>query len=211
MARNLDPKCKQCRRIGEKLFLKGERCNSTKCALVKRKYPPGVHGPKRRIRVSEYGLQLREKQKAKKMYRLMETQFANYVKKAMNLSGDAGNNLLGLLEQRLDSVLYRTGIVKSRDAARQAISHGLIKVNGKKVDIPSYILRVGEVVTVKDSSILVKQFKEEGAKTKKENESLPNWISLDPKILEIKVLTAPDAADLPHNLDIRLIIEYYSR
>lgn len=211
MARNLDSKCKQCRRIAEKLFLKGERCDSSKCALVRRKYPPGVHGPKQRIRLSNYGLQLREKQKAKKMYGILESQFADYVKKAMVLPGDAGHNLLSLLERRLDNILYRVGLANSRSQARQFVSHGLVKVNNKKLDIPSYILKTGDIITSSSKDFLVQRFKELGAKSKKEAESIPSWISFDPKGVNATVTADPESAGLPQNIDTRLIVEYYSR
>lgn len=211
MGRSLDPKCKQCRRVDEKLFLKGERCNSLRCALLKRKYPPGAHGPKQRIRLSEYGLQLREKQKAKRTYRILESQFADYAKRAMHLSGDVGYNLLRLLEHRLDNVLYRSRVACSRDQARQLVSHGKVKVNDKKVDIPSYSVKVGDIITFDDKDFLVRQFKESGGQDEKSPESVPSWISLDPKAMNLNILSELDPVDLPQNIDTRLIIEYYSR
>jgi len=152
MGRNLDAKCKQCRRIGEKLFLKGERCDSPKCAMVKRNYPPGFHGQKGKKRQSDYGLQLAEKQKAKKQYNLLEKQFKLTFSKAQKQTGDAGENLLKLLETRLDNVVFRLGIATSRTQARQFVGHGHIRVNDKKVDIPSFQVKQGDVVRVKSSS-----------------------------------------------------------
>ena len=138
MGRNLDPKCKQCRRVGEKMFLKGERCSSAKCALTKRNYPPGVHGGKGRTRQTEYGLQLQEKQKAMKEYRLLEKQFRLTFLKAQNKAGNVADNFLSMLETRLDNTVYRLNFAPSRDTARQLITHGHLTVNGKKVAIPSY-------------------------------------------------------------------------
>ncbi len=210
MARNLSPKCKQCRRAGEKLFLKGERCDSIKCTLIRRKYPPGVHGPKQRIRLSEYGLQLREKQKAKKIYRLLERQFVNYVKKAIKHGGDAGFNLLSLLESRVDNILYKAGIAESRDAARQAVSHGLIKINNVKMNIPSCIPKIGDLIIFNNDKYLSKKLNKE-VKNKKESKDFPSWFAFDNATSTIKILSEPDASDLPSNIDTRLIIEYYSR
>jgi len=154
MGRNLDPKCKQERREGVKLYLKGEKSYSSKNPLVKRDYPPGMHGPqlaKSRSRLSGYGKQLREKQKAKKMYRLLEKQFKNYYLQASRLSGNTTENLLRLLEQRLDNVVYRLGFAVSRDTARQIVNHGHIFVDGKKVVTPSYQVKVGQEISVKPS------------------------------------------------------------
>ena len=210
MARNLDPKCRQCRRIDEKLYLKGERCDTQKCAMVKRKYPPGVHGPKQRIRLSEYGIQLREKQKAKKMYGVLEKQFRNYFKKALKMGGDAGYNFLNLLECRLDSVVFKTGLVKSKDLARQAVCHGQILLNGKKTTIVSHFVKAGDLISVKESSFLAPAF-EELKDLKKGKKELPNWMSFNEDHKAIKIISAPDEKDLPKNIDIRLIIEFYSK
>lgn len=211
MARNIDPRCKQCRRIDEKLFLKGERCDSPKCALVKRKYPPGMHGPKQRIRLSNYGVQLREKQKAKKIYGILETQFANYIGKATKMPGDAGNNLLGLLERRLDNVLFRAGFGYSRNASRQIVSHGLIKVNNKRVDTPSYCVNSGDRISIAKEKFQAQQTQIIEKSGKKNRESLPSWLTFDPVAMIIQMATAPDPSDLPKNINTRLIVEYYSR
>jgi len=210
MARNLDPKCKQCRRAGEKLFLKGERCYSPKCAMIKRKYPPGVHGPKQRIRLSEYGLQLREKQKMRKQYGLLERQFKNYFVKASKMKGDIGYNFLNLLESRLDNVVLKSGIVESRNLARQMISHGHILVNEKKVTIPSYVAKVGDLVAIKEKSSFADRMKDM-EKSKKEKENLPSWISFDKDNKAVKVVSSIDEEDLPKGIDTRLVIEYYSK
>jgi len=210
VARNLDPKCKQCRRAGEKLFLKGERCDSAKCAMIKRKYPPGVHGPKQRIRLSEYGLQLREKQKAKKFYRLMERQFKNYYIRASKMIGDVGYNFLNLLEHRLDNVIFKAGIAVSHDLARQAISHGHILVNERKVTIPSYITKVGDAISIKETSFLVNELGEM-EKLKKEKDELPSWMNFDREKKAIRIVSDIGEEELPRNIDIRLIVEFYSK
>ena len=153
MARNLNPKCRQCRRIGEKLFLKGDRCVSTKCALIKKNYPPGIHGAKQtRAKSSEYGKQLREKQKAKRIYGILEKQFRNYFKKAANKKKETGEILLKILEMRLDNVIYRVGLAKSRNKARQLVSHGHFLINNKKVNIPSYEVNIKDVIKIKQKS-----------------------------------------------------------
>ncbi len=149
MARNLEPKCRKCRRMGEKLFLKGDRCDSSKCAIVKRKYAPGMHGIKgKRKKVSEYGVQLKEKQKAKQIYGILERQFKTYFKKAIRKKGDTGLYLLQLLESRLDNAIHRSGLIPSRELVRQMITHGHIIVNGKKVSIPSYQVSTNDIIKI---------------------------------------------------------------
>lgn len=209
MARNLNPKCRQCRREGIKLFLKGERCYSPKCTMIKKKYPPGLHGIKRQIKSSGYGLQLREKQRAKKIYRILEKQFENYFKKAQKLKGDTGQNLLKLLELRLDNVIYRTNLFSSRDKARQIVSHGHVLVNEQKVNIPSYQVKKGQKIKFKEDS-LFKHLKEE-QKEKKGKLEIPKWLSMDEKKLEFKIVEEPSDKDLLQNIDTKLIVEYYSR
>ena len=218
MGRNLDPKCRQCRRVGEKLYLKGERCDTQNCAMVKRKYPPGVHGPKQRIRLSEYGLQLREKQKARKTYGMLERQFRSYFKKASKMQGDAGYNFLNLLEHRLDNVVFKAGLAASRDLARQAITHGHILVNGKKLSIPSYIVKIGDLISVKDSSFLKKSFEEKrqalqhsSGQAKKDQNELPSWMVFDTENKAFKIISDIGEEDIPKNIDIRLIVEFYSK
>ena len=209
MGKNLDNKCKQCRRLGEKLFLKGDRCNSPKCAMVKRNYPPGFHGPKGRKRQSDYGLQLAEKQKVKKQYNILEKQLRLTMDQAQKTTGDAGKNLLRLLELRLDNAVYRLGFATSRVQARQLVNHGHFTVNGKKVNIPSYRVREGEVIQIKDRSQKSKAFKELSEKLK--NQETPSWLNLNAKELSGKVLHEPKEGDLRLNIDTQMIIEYYSR
>ena len=212
MGRNLDAKCKQCRRIGEKLFLKGERCSSPKCAMVKRNYPPGFHGQKGKKRQSDYGLQLAEKQKAKKQYNLLEKQFKLTFSKAQKQTGDAGENLLKLLETRLDNVVFRLGIATSRTQARQFVGHGHIRVNDKKVDIPSFQVKQGDVIRVKSSSKKYKYFRELLEKlTKTKNTTVPGWLNLEPKELSGKVLHQPSLKDINTNINTQMIIEHYSK
>jgi len=212
MARELEPKCKQCRRQGEKLFLKGERCNSSKCAIVKRNYIPGLHGPKqagRPPRLTGYGTQLREKQKAKKSYRILEKQFKNYYQKAMNQAGETGDNLYKLLEMRLDNVIYRSGFATSKNLARQLVNHGHFEVNGQKVSIPSYQIKIKDKITIKANSQKNKAF-ENLAETLKNAES-PQWLNIDVKELLITVVDEPNLKAAPVGLDLKAIIEFYSK
>jgi small subunit ribosomal protein S4 len=211
MGRNLDPKCKQCRRIGEKLFLKGERCFSSKCAMVKRNYPPGSHGPKGKKRSSDYGLQLTEKQKARKFYGLNEKQFKISFDKSKKKDGDLGINFLEYLEMRLDNVIYRAGLAPSRSQARQIVSHGHFMINDKKVDIPSYQVKAGEVVKVRKKSKNNKYFRDLPEKLKSFASEQKSWLSVDPKNLEFKILHAPKKEDLPLNIKTNMIVEFYSR
>ena len=210
MARDLSPKCKQCRREGRKLFLKGERCYTTKCPLTKRKYPPGFHGPKGYSRQSEYGLELRAKQQLKRGYRILEKQFKNYFKKASRQPGDVGENFIRLLEKRLDNVVWRAGFAVSRDAARQMVSHGNILVNGRRVDIPSYQVKIGDLIKVKPKERIIKQIKEIVAHPLGEEKKM-SWFSVDKENLEIKILSEPKAEDLPKDVDVRLVVQFYSR
>lgn len=205
----LEPKCKQCRRAGEKLFLKGERCFSAKCAITRRNYPPGAHGPKGMPRMSEFGEQLKAKQSAKRVYGLMEKQFANYYKFSLKQEGDTGEILGRLLETRLDSVVYRLGWAKSHSQARQLVSHGHFLVNGKKVNIPSYQVTVGEVIGIKDVSKESPLFKNLAAAL--ERQQLPSWLSLDKAKLEGKILALPASEDLKGRIDAKRIVQYYSR
>ena len=210
MARDLSPKCKQCRREGRKLFLKGERCYTAKCPLTKRKYPPGFHGPKGYPRQSEYGLELRAKQQLKRGYRILEKQLKNYFKKASRQPGDVGENFVRLLEKRLDNVVWRAGFAVSRDAARQMVSHGNILVNGRRVDIPSYQVKVGDLIKVKPKERIIKQVKEIIAHPLGEEKKM-SWFSVDKENLEIKILSEPKAEDLPKDVDVRLVVQFYSR
>lgn len=211
MARNLTNKCKQCRREGVKLFLKGERCNSSKCAIAKRNFVPGLHGPKmgKGSRLSGYGLQLREKQKAKRTYKILERQFRNYFKKAIDKVGDTGAILFKFLELRLDNAVYRSGFTTNRDQARQLVNHGHVLVNGKKVDIPSYQLKVKDKITLKPKLLEKESFKNVAERLGKLE--LPHWLSMDAKNLEATIIELPELQKNHPNFDLKLIIEFYSR
>lgn len=210
MARNIDPKCKRCRREGEKLFLKSERCFTAKCAVVKRKYPPGVHGVKKGTpRLSEYGQQLRAKQRAKLTYGILENQFIKYFKKARLIKGDTNEILLQLLELRLDNVVYRSGFTKSRSIARQLVTHRHFLVNDKIVNIPSLELKVGDRLKIKEKTLKSDLFKNL-AKTL-ERYKFPEWLSFNKDNFEIKVINKPNVDDLKKALAVHLIIEFYSR
>lgn len=206
MSRYTDASCRLCRREGQKLFLKGERCYSTKCAIEKRNFPPGQHGQGRK-KVSDYGLQLREKQKAKRFYGLQETQFRNLFDKAARKKGITGENLLILLETRLDNVVFRLGFASSRKEARQLVTHGHFTVNGKKVDIPSYEVSAGDVIKVKEKSTNSPKFKE----IKDMAITVPSWMTVDVEKLEGKVLALPTRADIDTPVAEHLIVELYSK
>ena len=203
-----DSICSQCRRAGNKLLLKGEKCLGPKCPLVKRNFPPGQHGAgARRTKVSGYGKQLREKQQAKQIYGLRERQFANYVAAAAKKTGDTGKLLISALESRLDNVIFRMGLVSSRSAARQFVGHGFILVNSKKIDIPSYQVKVGDEITINSVKRSKKNLAEIEAKLAKIE--APAWLALDAKKISAKVLNAPSAEIVPFNP--KAIIEFYSR
>lgn len=203
-------KCKLCRREGEKLYLRGERCASPKCALVKRNYPPGVHGPKSaKHKLSGYGKEMRERQKCKRIYGLGERQFANYVQKALKAKGNSGENLIQLLESRLDNVIYRLGLAKSRRAARQLINHGHFSVNNRLTTAPACQMRPGDLIKIHPSSLNKAPFKELEDKLK--NYNLPNWLTFDFKNNEAKILEKPSGEAVKQNFDPKLIIEFYSR
>jgi len=211
MGRQISAKCKQCRREQQKLFLKGERCSTSKCALVKRSYIPGIHGPKltRGVRLTGYGIQLREKQKAKRTYRLMEKQFRNYFEASIKKTGETGDNLFNALEIRLDNTVYRAGFAPSRDLARQAVTHGHFEVNGKKVDIPSYKIKVTDKISIKPKTQKGNMF-ESLAETLK-NKDIPDWLTVDAKELTFTVVGEPNIKKTPPQFDLKLIIEFYSR
>lgn len=205
---NLDRQCSQCRRAKEKLFLKGEKCVGPKCPMLKRPYAPGQHGPtKKGSKLSDYGKQLKEKQEAKRIYGLRERQFANYVAEASSKIGDTGKFLLQYLESRLDNVVFRMGLAKSRALARQLVNHGHITVNGKKVDIPSYRVRVSEVVALTSKSVSKKLF-ENLTETLSKVEA-PVWLGLDAKTASAKILNTPSVDSTPFSA--KAIIEFYSR
>lgn len=209
MAKYTGPKCRLCRREGQKLFLKGERCHTSKCAMVKRNFPPGMHGTKGYPRLTSYGTQLREKQKVKRIYNIMEKQFRNYFDASTKQQGNTEELLFQKLEMRLDNVVYRLKFTKSRAQARELVKHGHIRVNGKQVDIPSYQVRIGDIITIADSSKDSKAF----AKVKedvKNLEALP-WLTLDAKLLEAKVVDKPSEELIKGEFDLKPIIEFYSR
>ncbi len=200
--------CAQCRRAGEKLLLKGDKCLTAKCPFAKRSYPPGQHGPNQKhVKMSGYGKQLREKQKAKIIYGLIERQFANYVAEASKKTGDTSKYLLNYLESRLDNVVFRMGFGKSRANARQMVRHGLMTVNGKKVDIPSFRVRIGDVVSLSDIAKKKKGYTDLSERMAKVE--VPAWAAVDPKTVSGKVLNAP-AVEKP-NFNAKSIIEFYSR
>ena len=207
MAKYTESDCRLCRREGTKLFLKGDRCYSAKCAIVKRPTPPGQHGAGRK-KVSEYGLQLREKQKAERLYGLLEKQFSRTYVKAERMKGATGENMLVLLERRLDNVVYKLGLGSSRSQARQIVNHGHITVNGKCVNIPSYVVKAGDVVAVKENRKANTYFKQL-QETKKLN--LPKWLEFDIEKLEGKVLQLPERADVEVEIAENMIVELYSR
>ena len=209
MARYRDAKCKLCRREGDKLFLKGDRCFSNKCEIERRNYPPGEHGRSRRGKFSKYNTQLREKQKLRRMYGLLEKQFRNYFYKAAKQKGVTGTTLLTLLERRLDSVVYRMGFVPSRATARQLIRHNHFEVNGEKVNIPSYLVKPGDRISIREKSknLFVVQ---ESIKNYDSRQSVP-YIHMDPNKLEGEFLEIPSREAMPIPVDEQLIVELYSK
>lgn len=207
MGRYTGPLCRLCRREGVKLFLKGERCTSGKCGLERREKPPGMHNW-RRGKTSEYGQRLREKQKVKRYYGVWDAQFKNYYKLATKIQGNTGENLLILLERRLDNVLCRGGLATSRGQARQFITHGHIVINGKKVDLPGYLVKQGEIVRVcpkAGSQKLIKDISD------KHSVTLPSWIERTPDQLELKVVQMPARSEIPIEIHENLIVEFCSR
>jgi small subunit ribosomal protein S4 len=210
MARYIGPVCRLCRREGMKLFLKGERCHTEKCAVEKRNFPPGQHGKAKKPKIVGYGLQLREKQKAKRYYGLGETQFRNLFEKAAIQKGVTGENLLNSLERRLDNVVYRLGFGTSRSQARQLVRHGHISVNGRRVDIPSFTAKPGDVIEVvekskKNTTILAAMEATAHAPT-------PNWLEVDRQALKARLVTSPQRSDLVQiQLNEQLIVELYSK
>ncbi|HCX27750.1 MAG TPA: 30S ribosomal protein S4 [Candidatus Portnoybacteria bacterium] len=210
MARLIDAKCRECRRIGEKLFLKGERCYTPKCAMVKRPYPPGAHGKTgRRGGPSEFGRQLRAKQRVKKTYGVLERQIKKYFREAQAQKGDSRENLMKKLEMRLDNVVYRLGWMKSRASARQLVNHGQILVNGKRVDIPSFQVKTEQVITL--SNKIKKSKLMENLATSLKKYEPPKWLVLDKEKMEARILGAPDADDLGDLAPVGMIVEFYSR
>ena len=208
MARYTEAVCRICRREGAKLFLKGSRCYTKKCAFERRPSPPGQHGVRRR-KVGEYGLQLREKQKVRKTYGVLERQFRNYFTAAENRPGVTGENLLRSLETRMDNVVYRAGFAPSRAAARQLVAHGHFAVNGVPTDIASYQMRPGDKVEVREGRRTREPFKI--VKETLRNHQAPEWLSLDATNLAATVSTAPNRDQMPLDLNEQLVVEYYSR
>ena len=208
MARYTGPVCKLCRREGTKLFLKGDRCTSGKCALDRRSTVPGQHGAANK-KQREYGMQLREKQKTKRYYGILEKQFHTYYEKAAKAQGQTGAVLLTMIETRLDNVAFRTGFCKTRREARQAVSHGHFTVNGKKVNIPSYLVKAGDVIAVVDNSKdngRFKLVKEEGAYG-----TAPKWLEVNAAELTAKVVALPQRDDIDYPVEEHLIVEFYSK
>ena len=208
MARDLGPKCRICRREGMKLFLKGERCLTEKCAIERRSYPPGEHG-RGRIKQSEYLLQLREKQKARRYYGLLEKQFRNYYEKAAKQQGITGEVLLRMLELRLDNVVYRLGFAGSRAQARQLVRHGHVKVNDKKVNIPSYQVEEGDVVSL--GSRAAKNAQVTASVEAVKGRGVPKWLELDAAGMKGRVLSMPARDDVNFPIQEQLIVELYSK
>lgn len=209
MARYTDPSCRLCRRERQKLFLKGTKCFTEKCPADRRAYPPGQHGQSRRSKVSEYGVQLREKQKVRRMYGLQETQFRNAFTKAIRQPGRPGETLVKMLERRLDNVVYRLGLASSRKAARQLVVHGHFLVNSRPVNIPSYQLKAGDAVQVREKSKKLETL-HASMKRMKDTAMLP-WLSLDKAAMVGTFLNVPERADIPLNADEQLIVELYSK
>lgn len=206
MARYTGAVCRQCRREGQKLFLKGERCYSGKCAIERRAYAPGQHGQSRK-KFSEYGLQLREKQKVRRYYGVLESQFAKYFEMAEKKKGVTGDNLLSIVESRLDNVVYRLGFAMSRPEARQLVRHGHFTVNGKKVDIPSYLLNVGDVIAVKEGSMSSEKIK--SILEANEKRAIVKWLERDGTSGKVIGVCEKEDIDLP--IEEHLIVELYSK
>lgn len=203
MARNLKARCKACRRLGESV------CGSAKCALIKRNYAPGQHGMKRKPRISQYGLQLREKQKAKALYGILERQFSNYYVEASRKVGNTAEQLMQLLERRLDNVVYRSGFGATRRQARQLVTHGHVTVNGRKCNIPSAQVKVGDVVAFKEAMTKSK-YSENLSNSLKMHEG-PHWLQVDKSRFTAQVLSLPTAKDAEGSIAVNMIVEFYSR
>ncbi len=208
MARYTDSVCKLCRRERQKLFLKGQKCYTEKCPIEVRNYPPGEHGQGRRTKVSEYGIQLREKQKIKRIYGLLETQFRNYFKKANKQKGITGENLVKLLESRFDNIVFRLGLAASRKQARQLITHRHFVINEKLVDIPSYSLSAGDVIKVRDKS---KKLDAIHNSLKRIKDNTYSWLTIDKANLAGTFVEVPERVDVPLNANEQLVVELYSK
>jgi small subunit ribosomal protein S4 len=208
MARCIGSVCRLCRRENQKLFLKGDRCYSEKCSFDRRGYPPGQHG-QGRIKFSEYGVQLREKQKIKRIYGLLETQFRNLFERADRMKGITGSNLLSMLERRLDNVAYRSGFANSRTEARQLVRHGHFSVNGKRVNIPSYLVGKGDTIEVQDKSKKIARVG--GALESVKRREVPQWLELDSALMKSRVRDLPSRDDITAPMEERLVVELYSK
>lgn len=208
MARYIDSVCKLCRRERQKLFLKGQKCYTEKCPIESRNYPPGEHGQSRRSKVSEYGIQLREKQKIKRIYGLLETQFRNYFKKANKQKGITGENLIKLLECRFDNIVYRLGLAASRKQARQLIGHRHFLINERLVDIPSYLLSAGDIIKVRDKS---KKLDAIHNSLKRVKDTAYSWLTIDKANLTGTYVQIPEREEVPLNANEQLVIELYSK
>lgn len=209
MARYTDASCKLCRRERQKLFLKGTKCYTEKCPIEKRAYPPGQHGQSRRQRISEYGVQLREKQKVRRIYGVQETQFRNYFERANRATGRTGDALVKLLERRLDNVIFRLGFAPSRKSARQLVLHRHFTVNNQIVNVPSFLVKAGDVIQVREASKKL-DIIHSSMKRVKDN-ALSSWLSLDKANLSGTFLTVPERVDVPLNANEQLIVELYSK
>ncbi len=209
MARNLDPKCRQCRREGEKLFLKGEKCLTDKCAIERRSYAPGQHGQKSGQRLSGYGIQLREKQKVRRTYGVLERQFRRVFAEADRRKGQTGENLLQILEARLDTIAYRMGFGASRAEARQVVRHNGVTVNGRRVNIPSYEVSPGDVVELSPSA--KNQLRLKASMESAQSRGFPEWVEVDIKLAKGSVKSLPQREDLPSTINESLVVELYSR
>jgi small subunit ribosomal protein S4 len=211
MARYTGPVCKLCRREGEKLFLKGERCFTPKCAVERRTYPPGEHGrfSGRRSRESDYSLQLRAKQKAKRIYGVLERQFRRYFHEAQKRSGLTGLNLLQILESRLDNIIYRMGFAESRNQARQLVNHGHFMLNERNIDVASAVLKPGDKISLREKSSKLEYFKM--LRQAEESRTPPTWVESDLNNLSGRVIRLPERAEIDGNLNEQLIVEFYSR
>jgi small subunit ribosomal protein S4 len=209
VARYVDAVCRLCRRENVKLFLKGDRCLSDKCAINKRNYAPGLHGQRRRTKLSEYGLQLREKQKMKRTYGLMESQFRSYFQKAARAQGVTGINLLVLLERRLDNVVYRMGFADSRAQARQLVRHGHMRVNGRKVNIPSFLIKQGDAIEPREKSRNMEMIR--GNMEHLGQKQIPEWLHVDATAMRGVVQTLPSRDDITMPFQEQLVVELYSK
>jgi small subunit ribosomal protein S4 len=210
MAKNLNSKCKLCRRAGEKLFLKGERCFSQKCAMTRRPYAPGQHGQAQKRGASEFGRQLAMKQKIKRLYGVMERQFRKHYAEAAKRHGITGDELMMRLERRLDNVVYRLGLASSRAQARQLVNHKMFEVNGKRMNIPSVEVRVGDVIVLKNNKKENSYFKQV-AENLTQKSDVPHWLTIDVSKMQASIIALPNREDVGVSVDPQMIVEYYSK